>query len=78
MNNRDPFVYKTNDHGKTWRMITNGLGDIAILEKGEKTVLFSDREGKVLGKLTGKGPGYELSDPVDIVFDSLDQLYILW
>lgn len=25
MNNRDPFVYKTTDYGKTWRAITNGL-----------------------------------------------------
>ena len=25
VNNRDPFVYKTNDYGKTWRSITNGI-----------------------------------------------------
>ena len=25
MNNRDPFVYKTSDYGKTWKVITNGL-----------------------------------------------------
>jgi hypothetical protein len=25
MNNRDPFVYKTNDYGKTWTQITNGI-----------------------------------------------------
>jgi len=25
MNNRDPFVYKTNDYGKTWTQITNGV-----------------------------------------------------
>jgi photosystem II stability/assembly factor-like uncharacterized protein len=25
VNNRDPFVYKTTDYGKTWRTITNGL-----------------------------------------------------
>jgi TolA-binding protein len=59
------------------RMITNGLGDIAMLEKGTKTVLFADRDNKVLGKLLGKGAGYELDDPVDIAFDSLDQLYVL-
>jgi outer membrane protein assembly factor BamD (BamD/ComL family) len=59
------------------RMIVNGLGDIALLEKGTKTVLFSDRESKVIGKLVGKGPGYELDDPVDIAFDVLDQLYVL-
>ena len=25
MNNRDPFVYKTNDYGATWKSITNGI-----------------------------------------------------
>jgi photosystem II stability/assembly factor-like uncharacterized protein len=24
-NNRDPFIYKTTDYGKTWRQITNGI-----------------------------------------------------
>ena len=25
MDNRDPFIYKTNDYGKTWKSITNGI-----------------------------------------------------
>lgn len=25
VNNRDPFVYRTNDYGRTWKAITNGL-----------------------------------------------------
>jgi photosystem II stability/assembly factor-like uncharacterized protein len=25
VNNRDPFIYKTKDYGKTWRAITNGI-----------------------------------------------------
>ncbi|MBC8165954.1 MAG: sialidase, partial [Bryobacteraceae bacterium] len=25
MNNRDPFIYKTKDYGKTWKLITNGI-----------------------------------------------------
>ena len=25
VNNRDPFIYKTNDYGKTWTAITNGI-----------------------------------------------------
>ena len=25
MNNRDPFVYRTSDYGKTWTLITNGI-----------------------------------------------------
>src|SRR5438270_7522304 len=26
-NNRDPWIYKTNDYGKTWKLITNGIPD---------------------------------------------------
>jgi hypothetical protein len=33
MNNRDPFVYKTTDYGKTWTAITNG---IPHMETGER------------------------------------------
>ncbi|MGI8898414.1 MAG: sialidase [Pyrinomonadaceae bacterium] len=25
MNNRDPFIYRTKDYGKTWKLITNGI-----------------------------------------------------
>jgi len=25
VNNRDPFIYKTNDYGKSWKLITNGI-----------------------------------------------------
>ena len=25
VNNRDPFVYKTTDYGKTWKLIVNGI-----------------------------------------------------
>jgi len=25
MNNRDPFIYRTHDYGKTWKSITNGI-----------------------------------------------------
>jgi len=25
VNNRDPFIYKTKDYGKTWKLITNGI-----------------------------------------------------
>jgi TolA-binding protein len=59
------------------RMIANSMGDIAMLEKGSKTIFLSDRDSKALGKILPKGAGYELGDPVDIAFDALDQLYVL-
>jgi photosystem II stability/assembly factor-like uncharacterized protein len=30
VNNREPFVYKTNDYGKTWTQITNGIPHTAL------------------------------------------------
>ena len=30
VNNRDPFVYKTGDYGKTWKLITNGIPHTAL------------------------------------------------
>jgi photosystem II stability/assembly factor-like uncharacterized protein len=30
VNNRDPFVYKTNDFGATWKLITNGIPHTAL------------------------------------------------
>ncbi len=59
------------------RITTNSVGDIAMLEKGTKSVVFADRDSKSLGKMAGKGTGYELDDPVDIAYDALDQLYVL-
>jgi TolA-binding protein len=59
------------------KMIANSFGDVAMLEKGSKTIFFSDRESKALGKILPKGTGYEFGDPSDIAFDALDQLYVL-
>jgi TolA-binding protein len=59
------------------RMIVNSMEDIAMLDHGTKSIVFSDRDGKVLGKILNKGTGYELDDPVDIAFDAFDQLYVL-
>ncbi len=59
------------------RMAANSMEDIAMLDKGTKSVFFSDRDSKALGKLLNKGAGYEFDDPVDIAFDFFDQLYVL-
>ncbi len=59
------------------KMITNSFGDVAMLEKGSRTIFLSDRDSKAIGKILPKGAGYELGDPIDIAFDALDQLYVL-
>jgi outer membrane protein assembly factor BamD (BamD/ComL family) len=59
------------------RMVVNSLEDIAMLDSDSKTIVFVDRDGKALGKIPPKGTGYELNDPVDIAFDTFDQLYVL-
>jgi hypothetical protein len=58
-------------------MMRNSLEDVAMLDKGSKSVFFSDRDSKTLARLPAKGPGYELDDPVDIAFDAFDHLYVL-
>lgn len=59
------------------KMTTNSMDDVAMLDKDTKSVFFSDRDGKALGRLSSKGAGYEFGDPVDIAFDFFDQLYVL-
>ena len=59
------------------KMTTNSMDDVAMLDRDTKSVFFSDRDSKALGRLPNKGPGYEFGDPVDIAFDFFDQLYVL-
>ncbi|MEQ1870286.1 MAG: tetratricopeptide repeat protein [Vicinamibacterales bacterium] len=59
------------------RMATNSMDEVAMLDKDTKSVFFSDRDSKALGKLANKGTGYEFDEPVDIAFDAFDQLYVL-
>jgi TolA-binding protein len=59
------------------KMTANSMEDVAMLDKDSKSIFFSDRDGKALGKLANKGPGYEFGDPIDIAYDWFDQLYVL-
>ena len=62
---------------QAFRLAINGLDDVAMLDRGSKTITIVDRDGKPLSKIASKGPGYELDDPAGLAFDSLDQLYVL-
>ena len=59
------------------KLAINALDDIAMLDKSAKSISIVDRDGKALGKIPGKGTGYELADPVDMAFDALGHLYVL-
>jgi TolA-binding protein len=63
--------------GQVARMAQNWLGDIAMLDRGSKSVNISDRDGKALTKIPAKGTGYEFGEPADLAFDSLGHLYVL-
>ena len=59
------------------RVTMNGLEDIAMLDKSTKGIFISDRDSKAVSKILPKGTGWQFEDPIDIAFDSLDQLYVL-
>jgi len=59
------------------RLALNRLDDVAMLDHDTKSVVVADRDGKALGKISQKGTGYELDNPVDVAFDALGHLYVL-
>ena len=63
--------------GNVSRMVQNWVGDVAMIDKSTKSIVIADRDGKTLAKIAAKGTGYEFADPVDLVFDALDHLYVL-
>ena len=63
--------------GNVSRMVQNWVGDVAMIDKSTKSIVIADRDGKTLAKIAAKGTGYEFADPVDLVFDGLDHLYVL-
>ena len=63
--------------GNVSRMAQNWLGDVALIDRSTKSVSIVDRDGKAMSKIATKGTGYELGDPVDVAFDTLNHLYVL-
>lgn len=60
MDNRDPYIYKTTDFGKTWKQITGGLakGPLAYV----KSIAESPNHRGLLFAGTGNGFYYSLDD----------------
>ena len=59
------------------RLVVSPLEEIAMLDKGSKTITIVDRDGQAITRIPGKGTGYELDDPVDVAFDVLGHVYVL-
>jgi outer membrane protein assembly factor BamD (BamD/ComL family) len=63
--------------GNIARMAQNWLGDVAMIDRGSRSIVIADRDGKALSKIATRGTGYELQDPSDLAFDALGHLYVL-
>ena len=63
--------------GQVTRLAQNWLGDVAMLDRGTKSINLADRDGKALSKIPAKGTGYEMDEPTDVAFDALGHLYVL-
>jgi hypothetical protein len=59
------------------RLAFNGLDDVAILDRENKAVLVADRDGKLVRRISARGEGYALENPVDLAFDPFGHLYVL-
>ena len=61
----------------TDRLALNRLNDVAIIDRDTKGIAVADRDGRLLTRISAKGPGYELINPIDLTFDPLGHLYVL-
>jgi len=58
------------------RMVVDGEGGIALLDRDDKTVRVYDEAGKLLRSLPARGAGYELKRPADLAVDPLRNVYV--
>ena len=63
--------------GRISRMAVGRSDEVALLDGETKSVIWTDRTGKVLAKIPAKGPGYALEAPADLAFDVFQHLYVL-
>lgn len=59
------------------RVATDGLDDIAGLDRDQKAITLLDASGKPTGHIPYKGAGYEIQNPEDLTFDAFGHLYVL-
>lgn len=58
------------------RLLVDGEGGIALLDREERTLRVFDETGRPLRVLGPRGPGYELRKPVDVAVDSMRNTYL--
>jgi TolA-binding protein len=68
-----PFVVS----GRADRLIVGSLDQVALLDRADRSISLFTREGRASGRITAKGPGWAMDEPVDIAFDAFDHIYVL-
>jgi len=63
--------------GRITRMAVGRGDEVALLDAESKSIIWSDRTGRVLAKIPARGAGYLLEAPADLAFDMFQHLYVL-
>jgi tetratricopeptide (TPR) repeat protein len=58
------------------RLVVDGEGGIALLDREERTLRVFDEAGRALRVLGPRGAGYELRKPVDVAVDAMRNTYL--
>ena len=63
--------------GRITRIAVSVSDQVAMLDVDTKSVIVSDRAGKMPSRIAQRGTGYEMNTPSDIGFDAFDNVYVL-
>jgi len=63
--------------GRADRLAVNWRDDVAVLDRGTKSITVLDSEGTVVARVPPKGTDYELRNPVDVLYDVFGHMYVL-
>ena len=63
--------------GRFTRMAVGRSDEVAMLDSESKSIVWTDRTGKLLTKIPPRGAGYLLESPTDLAFDMFQHLYVL-
>jgi len=58
------------------RLLVDGEGGVALLDREERTLRVFDEAGRQLRVLGPRGAGYELRKPVDVAVDPMRNTYV--